>query len=342
MRDRKALFILLAGVALLAGCAPKPPDWVLGRSASYPAEAYLTGIGVDRDRGKAEDRARSEVAKIFAVEIHARDESSELFRMSHMGEAAADREYSQSAQTELVATTDKILQGVRIAEVWQEKRTGPYHVLAVLDRLRAAAALRGELNELDQSVLEQVRRAEAAATPMRRLGAYLQALDALEKRRTAAADLRVVDPSGWVAEPPYPAAAVAARAEEAARGIRLGVELEGDREGIVRGALIRALAGVGMKLAPPWEQDLILRGEVKIEEYQAEEPWHWSIATAQVEFAESGGTPIDALRISVREGSRIAERSRSLALERLGGKLAGALMERIRGLGAEHRQRENR
>ena len=68
------------------------------------------------------------------------------------------------------------------------------------------------------------------------------ALSTLERRRGIAADLRVVDPAGWVAEPPYAAGEIGGRIDREAASVRIGVELEGDRQGIVAGALVRALA----------------------------------------------------------------------------------------------------
>ncbi len=132
---------------------------------------------------------------------------------------------------------------------------------------------------------------------------------------------------------PYAPAEVQGRVEEAAAGIHLGIDLEGDRRGIVKGAVVRALAGLGMQLAPSWEQDIVMDGRVEIEEYEAGDPWHWSVASAQLEFREKGGAVVDALRVSVREGSRIAERSRTMALEGLGRQLAVQLVERIASMG---------
>ena len=54
---------------------------------------------------------------------------------------------------------------------------------------------------------------------------------------------------------------IAERADSAAAGIRIGIELEGDRQGIVNGALVRALAGIGMQLAPSLERNLLVKGK---------------------------------------------------------------------------------
>ncbi|MFA5515578.1 MAG: LPP20 family lipoprotein [Desulfuromonadales bacterium] len=322
-----AVFLLLL---FLAGCsAPKPPAWTLDPTFRYPAEAFLTGVGYSASRATAEDHARSEIAKIFQVDIHSQMSSSEAQAQSAVGDLVSS-DYSQSVRAELVATSNKALSGVRIAEVWPDPRTGEYYALAVLDRLAAARPLRSQLNDLDLTIAEQVRLAENASNPARRLGHYLATLQALEQRQVVAGDLRVLAPSGWVMEPPRNAAAIAALADEAAGAIRLGVELEGDQGEIVTGSLVRKLTSVGMRMAPVGERNLTIRGTVRTEKYTTGDPWHWTVASAQVDLLEGSDLRVmDNLRTTIREGSRQSERSDIVAREVLGKKLASLLVERI-------------
>ena len=329
----RILFCCLLLLAALAGCsAPKPPAWTLNPGVAYPPEAYLTGVGLDRSRMGAENQARTEIAKIFQVNIHSLVSSSEAQSQSKVGALAAS-EYSQDARSELTATTDKALSGVRIAEVWPHPETGDYYALAVLDRLAAARPLRSELNDIDLAVSEQVRLAEDSASPTRQLGHYLTALTALERRQVLAADLHILEPSGWVADPPHTGGTIAARADRAASEIRIGIELEGDRGDIVKGSLVRALAAVGMKLAPSYDRNLTIRGTVETEKYTTGDPWKWTVASAQVDLLEGAeDSLLDTLRTTVREGSRQPERSDTLAREGLGKKLAALLVATIGSL----------
>ncbi len=325
-----ALTLVALVLSALAGCgAPRPPAWTLDPGSGYPAGAFLTGVGVAASRGAAEDQARSEIAKIFQVSIHSQVTSSESQVQSRVGALAA-AEYSQQARAELTATTDKALSGVRIAELWPDPRSGEFYALAVLDRLAAARPLRGELNDLDLTIADQARQAEEAASPTRRLGYYLAALRAMDRRRTVAGDLQVLEPSGQVAEPPRAAAELAAGADRAAGEIRLDIELEGDRDGIVKGSLVRALTAVGMRLAPAGESNLTVRGEVTASPYTTGEPWQWTLASAQIDLLDGRGRELlDTLRATIREGARQADRSDTLAREKLGEKLAVLLVGRI-------------
>ena len=323
----------VATLSLLAACtAPHPPAWTGGKSSRYPDAAYLIGVGVAPDRGRAEDRARAEIAKIFEVRIVAKDTSLESAWLSRSGAVATDA-YRQQVQGELAATTDKVLQGVRIADFWHDPKGGDDYALAVLDRRRQGQGLRSALDELDREMRAQVRQAEATDAVLRRLGHLMQAVKALDRRREVAADLRVVDPLGLVPEPAYTGAELTARLERAARGLHLGIGLEGDREGIVTGALVRALAGIGIQLAPAGEQNLRLQGTVGVESYQVGGPLRWCVATAQTNCLNRDGTVLDALRVSVRDGSRVPARAETLAREELGQRLAGRLLAKIAALG---------
>lgn len=328
----RIIFYHLLLLIVLAGCSgPQPPAWTLNPGDSYPPAAYLTGVGFDRGRIGAENQARAEIAKIFQVTIHALVSSSEAQSQSRVG-ALAVSGYSQDARSELTATTDKALSGVRIAEVWAHPETGEHYALAVLDRLAAARPLRGELNDIDLAVTEQVRLAEEATSPTRQLGHYLTALKALERRRVLAADLHILEPSGWVADPPHTAGTLAARADRAASQIRIGIELSGDHGDIVKGSLVRALAEVGMKLAPEFDRNLTIRGAVDTERYATDDSWQWSVASAQIDLLEGEGTLLDTLRSTVREGSRQPDRSDTVARENLGRKLAALLIATLGAL----------
>ena len=323
------LSLCLSTVLFLASCgAPKPPEWTLGRSTLYPDQAFLVGVGMGTTQGQAEDRARAEIAKIFTVDIHSRESTSESEWLNRSGNVAGS-EYRQAVEAELTATSDKILSGVQIAEIWKDEKTGAYHALAVLDRLRISTGLRSELDEADQAAMEQVRQAEIAPSKFRSLGHYLQTLKALELRRSIAADLRITDPSGWVSDAPYSAAVIGAKADAVAGSIQVGIDLQNDRDGIVRGAVIQALTSQGIQLAPSLGGDVRIQGRIDLEQYKTSDPWQWTVASAQVEFLEPNDNVLDSLRVSVREGSRIQSRSETMALEKLGDKLAKSLLERL-------------
>ncbi len=321
--------VALSLVLVLSACAtPRAPEWTTGASRDYPADAWMTGVGVDRERARAEDRARAEIAKTFQVQVRAFDRSSESHRLSRVGRLV-ESEYNQEVSADLSATTDKMLAGVRIAEVWRDERSGEFHALAVLDRQSTARGLRAEIRELDERILDRVTQAERIASEARRLGEYLNVLSLLERRRLLAADLRVVDPASRMADPPYAASEIARRADESAGAIRIGLQLDGDRGELVRGSLVRALAAVGIyQSSAAGQENLLLRGGVTVTNYACS-GLNWSTALVQIELVDGSGTAFDSVRTSVREGSQVDGRAEDLARQQLGDRLAPLIVERL-------------
>lgn len=321
MNFRRLWQILLAGL-FLAGClGSPPPEWLNGRSGLYPEQAFLAGIGVGEDRLRAEDRARLELAKIFRVDISARDVSSET---AIVGGGQSD--YRQEASSRLVAITRRLLEGVRIAEVWRDPDNGSWHALAVLERSRVAPALRDEIAALDRRIGEEVRGGETATSPLRRLTAFRSALRLQQQRDGLAADLRVVDPVAVFEEPVLPPGELAARVTRLVGEVKLAVALENDRGEIVRDAVVRALGAEGLRLVPEAESNLLLRGRIEISGAGQRGSVAWRTATARIELLEDL-QPYDALQVTVREGSQDEDRAETLARELLGRRLGEKLQE---------------
>lgn len=307
---------------LVVGCAGKQmPEWLSGRSLLYPESAFLIGVGSGEDRGAAENRARLEIAKTFQVDIRARESSSET--QTQQGGAS---DYRQEASSRMDATSGRLLEGVRIAEVWHDAQQYSWHALAVLERARAAAALREGLDGLDRQVLVQLDLAQQAVSPLRSLAPSRRALHLLRQRDALAADLRVVDPLAMVAEGPLPSGELAARVDRLLASLKVALVLDNDRGDMVRSGAVRALAAEGLQLAPDLEATLQLRGRVEVATSGDRDGNAWCTATARIEMYEDRKL-FDTLLVTVREGSYEVERAEILARELLGRRLGEKLLE---------------
>jgi len=327
MRKGYLAFVLL----LLVGCAPTIPDWVDGNSTIYPEDQYLVGVGNALTRSDAEDRARAAIAKTFAVQVQARQSSSEAFWMSRVGEAES-QEYRQDLQSDLITRTDRLLTGVRIAEVWESTEGGQY-ALALLDRFQAARPLKQKLNEIDLSIEAEVSKADGSEHTIEQLGHLLKALQLLSGRGVIAADLTILMPTGYVTTAPYSGAQIAERADMIAATIRIALEVFGDEQGIIAGEMINALNKIGIKTVDGVDVEMTISAEVSIDEYKANDPWCWAVAAVQTTFVLPDGRALDAMRTTIREGSLVESRARILALEKVGKALADAVIDRIVNLG---------
>lgn len=318
------------GLLLVGGCAGSTaPEWLNSRSRHYPEQAFLTGVGSGEERRSAEDRARLEIAKVFQVDIRAREYSSET--AISQGETSS---YRQEAASRLVATSGRLLAGVQIAEVWRDPQSRTWHALAVLDRLRAAGALRDAIAPLDRRIGAELELARQATTPLRSLAPYRRALRLERQRSALVADLRVVDGLAMVDEPQLPTGELAARIARATAGLKVAVTLDDDRGEIVRAALVRAMAAEGLALVPELECTLLLRGHIEIGDGGHSDGVAWRTATARVEVLENRQL-FDTLLATVREGSGDGGRAETLARELLGRQLAAKVLELLGAPGDE-------
>jgi hypothetical protein len=317
-------------VVLLSGCSgPVRPAWVDGPVQLYPQHAYFTGVGSGPDRALAEDRARAEIAKILRADVSSRQSSEEAHWLTRSGVAATES-YRQAVSSEISVVSGRVLEGVRIAELWRDSQGGSYHALALLDRLATTATLRERFDALDARLVAEVARIDQATTPVAALGAALRALATQRQAREVAADLRIVDPGGFAGgTTAVSAAELVTRADRAAAAIRVAIALDNDRDGIVAAGLLAALVECGVRPAGEEAANLKLVGTVQIEEYPASGTINWSIATARLALADGAGQVSDQLAVTVREGSQSAQRAETLARELLGKRLAAALIERI-------------
>ena len=317
-------------LGLLTACVAAKPDWVDGKSKSYSNQAFLTGVGFDKKRTRAEDRARAEIAKIFQVNVQARNTINESSLLTKLGDANRE-EYSQSATSTIETSTDKMLHGVQIAELYTDEKSRKAYALATLDRARASRGLREELASIDSTVRHLVGMAEENSSPLVRLAYYLQAVEANKNRAVTASDLTIVSPAGWATPTKYRQGDLVASAEKAAKAISVSIELDGDDQDIVDGAIVRALNDIGMKVVASGA-NVSLRGRVDTDAYERAS-LNWVVASAQVEFVIDDNRRLDSVRTKAREGTQVASMAESMAYERLGDKIAGFLVQRIGKMG---------
>ena len=127
------VFILLMAACAAARAAERKPDWIDRESGRWPREMYVTGVASADERAVAEDRARADLARVFTSHV-----SSALNATASEDDIRTDRGNAHSERITVVdetrSTTDKVLEGVEIAEVWLDPASRQTYALAVLDR----------------------------------------------------------------------------------------------------------------------------------------------------------------------------------------------------------------
>src|SRR5262249_8559924 len=236
-----SLISLLLTLSVAAAGRPgkdRKPDWIERDSGEWPREMYLTGVGSADDRAAAEDRARPEIARGFTTHV-----SSVLVANTAESTVRTDRDTAWSDRTsvsdETRSTTDKILEGVEIVQVWQDPDLHQFYALAALDRQQAAGRLEDRLAAIESSAVPLRARLAAPHTDGAR-GAAVRLLGAERDRHDLAGELAIVAPARR-----KPAAALEERAaREFLSRTSVGWTVDGDEGGVVEEALRNAMVAL--------------------------------------------------------------------------------------------------
>jgi len=276
-------FCLLIFAFLLSGCAgtPKPPDWVTGvKTAGYPDEQFLIGVGQADSRPVAEERAYTAVSRIFKAEVISQSQDWESYlSLEKKGDVQAERKLVVDTMTKV--STDKLLENVKIAETWQDPKTGLYSALAVMDRGVARMLLTSRIAELDEAIAHDVKEARAATDKLMKIRSLRRAIRTHIARDTYNSDLRVVS-GGRGVPSEYTVPGLTRELEKFLQeSLVLTVEVHGDQADAVRQAIMEGLAREGLPVTATNSQpasgevghaDLLIRGEARLWPIEVPDP----------------------------------------------------------------------
>ncbi|MDH5392643.1 MAG: LPP20 family lipoprotein [Gammaproteobacteria bacterium] len=197
-----ALTACKSQVVVGKGSSGKQPDWVNGDSFDYPHSAYIVGKASASDRETAKNRALANLSKTFELKIQ--EESKALSDVQSRVVNGKESYTKDSRLTQnITIETDKVLEGARVAEIWQDKKLFEYHALAVLERSQAGKNIRQQINKLDESTRSELKRARSNADKLLAMAAMNQAFKQQMERQNLQKTLKIIDlkgvgkPSQW-------------------------------------------------------------------------------------------------------------------------------------------------
>ena len=248
------------------------PGWTKGQC---DRNAYLCGLGTGNSQRAADNDARAELARIFESQVQAvvkSFDSAARTISSKTGEQWI--EASAVSQMSLVST-DRNVSMSEIADRWADGN-GTFYTLAVIDRAKAANALREQIQAKDATVGAQLEAAKAAPDKLKRLRSLKQAVTAFVHRETMNADLRVVRTDGRGIPSPYAMGDLTALLDEAAGDLSFGLALAGAGAEELRSCLEEALTARGYQIEANVDEDedeieisgdfdVIIKGTVRAE-----------------------------------------------------------------------------
>jgi len=306
------LLPLLFALLIAAG----RPDWVERESAEWPREMYLLGVGSADERAVAEDRARAGVARIFTTHVSSALAASTAESSVRKERTAAWTEQI-SVSEETRSTTDKVLEGVEIVQVWQDPQSHQFYALAALDRQQAAARLDARLESLETSA-RPLRAHLDAPERVTGLAAATRLLRLERDRRALDGELRIVAPTR-----PSRAVVEETAARELLARTSVGLTATGDDEGVVLDAVRSALVSLGFAVqAEAAGSDLVGEATVALDKLGNRDGWYWSRVRVEVVLKDSASARVFLnLSESVRDASRIDRESSRRVLAKISERL---------------------
>ena len=281
---------------LLSGCmqsavhenAEGQPDWLNGEPASYPNASYVYATGSASKAEVAKDRALGNLAKIF--ELHIRESSTTTEDVqTHRAEGEESVQSTARIASSVNVHTDKMINGARIAEQWQNPDDLTYYALAVLDRTQAGNNIRSEINRLDRETAFTIANADSRQDPLLKVADLQDAIAMQSERNSLQKTLKIIDlngtgkPSGWnLAE-------LIEQQEQALKSLNMRAVVLEDSVGELDKVLQAAMANAGFAQSSD-EVGFTLSASMETQDALQKEGWYWLWGTLNVRLADPGGT----------------------------------------------------
>lgn len=303
---RRGLFLILLflSVGLLGGCAATSkgvrdkPDWIDGPSARYPNENYLVGRGQAVNIDEAKDRARADLAKTFEVAIAEQTRDIQTFTRQ-TGDGDTQVSSRQDLSRQIATRTEQVVRGIDIADLWHDPLSKNQYALAVLDRNKAARALREQIDQLDDATAKYVSQARAEPDALRKIAIAAKALESQTARAGLQRSLQIVDKNGRGKDPVYKTAELRADLDQMIGRVRLTAMGDGAYADDLTKAVAGALTKAGFTVDAA-AGDYRLTANLTLDDLGAREGWHWLRGTLETKMADNAGNVRTAKRWEVK------------------------------------------
>ncbi len=281
--------------SILSGCAshqPAEPDWIAGNSAKYKSGQYLIGRGHAATQEEAKDRARADVAKVFQVAVVVDSEDIQ----SAKSDASGATRYESQTSRQISTRTEKIISGIRIAELWQNPADSSYHVLAVLPRSQAANSLRQQINELDAATRNLIYQSRGEKDLLIKIATANRALEIQQAREALQKNLQVVDITGRGVEPKFNSNKLKADLGKLLKRVSIAPRVTDSSPAELKEIVAGALAQAGFILDTGDHPKFVLQASMNLTDLGLVDNWYWMRGNLEVTLTETAGNRVRGTR----------------------------------------------
>lgn len=282
---KEAVVILVTVVTVLAGCAGRSnirPAWVDGADSGYKPAQYLTGRGEGDSQTVARDRARADLAKVFEVQVDVHSEDVLTYKGGSAAAGSTTGRTSASVTRTITVTTDQIVHGIQVPELWRDPRTGTYYAMAVLPRMQTANSLRQEIEARDTATERYIAASRGTDDMLLKVAAADRALEAQVRRSAYQKALKVVDVSGVGVPPRWNAMTLRIDLDKLLRRMHIAAQAGDSPLPGLKDDLAGALSAAGFLVDTGTTPDYVLEASLDATEPELLEGWYWIRGTLYV------------------------------------------------------------
>ena len=338
----KTTIVLLAVILFLTACASTGsniPDWVNGKSSDYPINKYLLGKGQDTHQSVARDRARADLAKIFEVAITEQSNDETSYKSSIVNQKQSTQ-LDTSTSRQITSRTEKIISGIEIAEIWQDKKSDQFHILAILNRMKAANSQREQINKLDDKTAQAIRRARQMRDPLEKLGLASIALQSQIEREAYQKQLKIIEYSGMGLSSPYNLTTLLNDRNSLLKRLKIQTILKYNAEDLnnpitgLNDTIKGAVATVGFTNINNNTADYILNVSLQIDKNKDSQGWYWQKGILEINLQEQATKKIrGSKQWRIKESSQNEKMSAKRVHDKIDHLLKTQLRETLVGFG---------
>jgi len=280
---------------LLAGCtqssvmvsSEEQPDWVNGPAQNYPDSGYLLATGSASEVEVAKDRALANLAKVF--ELHVRESSTTTQDVqTHKSDGIESVQASARIASKVNVHTNKLINGARIAEQWQNPSDLTHYALAVLDRAQASNNIRGEINRLDREIAFTMTSAETHEPGLKKVADLQGAIVMQTERNSLQKTLKILDLEGKGKPSSWNLTEMKAQQMQSLQSLNMRAVVLVDTVGELDKLIQAALANAGFTPASS-ESGYTLSASMETQDALRKQGWYWLRGTLKLRLVDPEG-----------------------------------------------------
>ena len=165
------------------------PDWVTGESSKYQQQLYFLGHGVSANLDVAKKQSMDDLTDTYRVQLQKYTQNA----ISDGANIAKQQKSLFDLQSQLYR--EQIVQSRQITDIWQDPSSKAYHVLSVIDRIRVADELVGDINRFDHRIQRVVNKSGQETDPLQRIAIANIAVEKFHQRQQLTTAVKFLNPA---------------------------------------------------------------------------------------------------------------------------------------------------